>query len=321
MRDRGLVPRMKRRDSSPLRTKREDQDSRRSRSASQQACVTPEQVMNYRDRRYRRRKGLRLRNSRQALEFVNDVGFCWLFPAKDAEMPTLWEAICGESRPIPIQHDDQALGHAWDWKDELPSRGLVFYGKMLRAKPTLISLELLPHFYALSQNFGDIEDYLIEYQEGRLTDEARRVYEALLKHGAMPTSHLRRHAGLEGKSSALRFDRAIRELQLGLKIVKTGISDANSWGYCYVYDVLLRRFPDLPARAGAIHSSEAMRVLLRTFLRNVGLAGERDVARLFAWEPARLSALSERCALAGEIARGVRVAGWPGEYLATPEVL
>jgi hypothetical protein len=312
---------MKPRDSSRLRTQIEDGNSGGFGSGSHHACITPELVMSYRDRRYRRRKGLRLRNSRQALEFVNEVGFCWLFPAKDAEMPTLWEAICGESRPIPVQHDDQALGHAWDWKDELPSRGLVFYGKLLRAKPTLVSLALLPHFYALSQNYGDIEDYLIEYQEGRLSDEARRVYEALLKHGAMPTSHLRRHAGLEGKSAALRFDRAIRELQLGLKIVKTGISDANAWGYCYVYDVLLRRFPDLPARAGAIHSNEAMRVLLRTFLRNVGVASERDVAHLFAWEPARLSALSERCAQADEIARGVLVAGWPGEFLASPELL
>jgi hypothetical protein len=312
---------MKRRGFSPLRPQAEDQNETGSGSGSQMARVTPEQVMNYRDQRYRRRKGLRLRNSRQALGFINDVGFCWLFPAKDAEMPTLWEAICGESRPIPIQHDDQALGHAWDWKDELPSRGLVFYGKLLRAKPTLVSLELLPDFYALSENYGDIEDYLIEYQEGRLSDEARRVYEALLRHGAMPTSHLRRHAGLEGKSSALRFDRAIRELQLGLKIVKTGISDANSWGYCYVYDVLLRRFPELPARAGAIHSNDAMRVLLRTYLRNVGTASERSVARIFSWESARLSALSERCAHAEEIKRGVRVDGWPGEYLATPELL
>jgi len=312
---------MKRSKPAPLQEEARAHRNVQPRSGRRKAEITPEKVMKYRDRRYRRRQGLRVHSSRQALEFVNDVGFCWLFPAKDAEMPTLWEAICGESRPIPIAHDDQALGHAWDWKDELPSRGLIFYGKLLRAKPTLVSLELLPHFYALSSNYGDIEDYLIEYQEGRLSEEARRVYEALLKHGAMPTSHLRRHAGLEGQSSALRFDRAIRELQLGLKIVKTGISDANSWGYCYVYDVLLRRFPDLPERAGAIHSNEAMRILLHTLLRNVGVASEKHVARLFAWELGRLAELSERWAQSEEIARGVRVAGWPGEYLASPELL
>jgi hypothetical protein len=251
-----------------------------------------------------------------ALAFVNDVGFCFLFSSKGIEMPTLWEAICGESRDVPEHHDDEALGHAWDWKDELPTRGLVFYGKLLRQKPTLVSLALLPHFYALSPNYGDVEDYLIEYQEGRLSDDARRVYEALLTHGALPTSHLRREAGLGGKASAPRFDRAVRDLQVGMKIVKTGISDANSWGYCYVYDVLLRRFPDLPTQAGAIHSNEAMRVLLRTYLYNVGGATEAEVARLFGWESERLAVLCARWAAANDLCAGVHVQGWPGEYLA-----
>ena len=280
--------------------------------------TTPEQVLTFRDLRYRRRHKLRLLSSQQALEFVDDVGFCFLFSAKGLQMPTLWEAICGEARPLPMHHDDEALGNAWDWKDELPSRRLAFYGKLLRGKPTIVSLRLLPHFYALSENYGDLEDYLIEYQEGRLSEEARRIYEALLERGALPTSHLRRHAGMQGKASAPRFDRAIRELQLGLKIVKTGISDANSWGYCYVYDVLLRRFPDLPAQAGAIRSDEAIRTLFLTYLRDVGVAAEEQSAHLFGWSPDRLSGLCSRWAGAGEVRRGVSVEGWPGEFLATP---
>lgn len=274
------------------------------------------QVQAWRDRRYRRSPEARLRSADDALAFVNDVGFCFLFSSKGIEMPTLWEAICGEARDVPVHHDDEALGHAWDWKDELPTRGLLFYGKLLRQKPTLVSLEWLPYFYALSPNYGDIEDYLIEYQEGRLSDDARRVYEALLQHGALPTSHLRREAGLGGKANAPRFDRAVRELQMGMKIVKTGISDANSWGYCYVYDVLLRRFPQLPAQSGAIHSTEAMHVLLRTYLHNVAVATQTEVVRLFGWEPERLVALCARWAAAGELHTGVRVEGWPGEYLA-----
>jgi hypothetical protein len=113
------------------------------------AC-TAERVQAWRARRYRRRPDLRLRTPQQAVEFVDDVGFCFLFPAKGIEMPSLWEAICGESRPLPRHHDDRELGCAWRWKDDLPSRGLVYYGKLLRKKPMLISLELLPHFSALS---------------------------------------------------------------------------------------------------------------------------------------------------------------------------
>ena len=43
-----------------------------------------------------------------------------------------------------------------------------FYGKLLRHKATLVSLDFLPNFYALSENFGDYEhDYLEEYRDRR----------------------------------------------------------------------------------------------------------------------------------------------------------
>jgi hypothetical protein len=279
---------------------------------------TPQQVQDWRDRRYRRKPALRLHTPEQALEFVDDVGFCFLFPARGVEMPSLWEAICGRSRCLPVHHDDRELGYAWRWKDELPSRGLIFYGKLLCKKPMLISLELLPYFYALSENFGAMDDYLAQYEDGRLSDEAKRVYEALLEHGALPTSHLRRAAGLVGKSNAGRFDRAIQELQVGLKIVKTGISDANAWKYCYVYDVLLRVWPDLAGRAERISSAEAMRVLLSTHLRNVGVATLEQVIRLFKWESSSLSPICDSLAKAGQVLTGVRVESWPGECLAHP---
>jgi hypothetical protein len=246
------------------------------------------------------------------------VGFCFLFPAKGIEMPSLWEAICGQSRPLPMHHDDRELGYAWRWKDELPSKGMVFYGKLLRKKPMLISLQLLPYFYALSENYGAMDDYLLEYQDGRLSEEAKRVYEALLERGALPTSHLRRAAGLAGKSNAGRFDRAIQELQVGLKIVKTGISDANAWKYCYVYDVLLRVWPNVATCAEGIASVEAGHVLLSTYLYNVGVARMEQIVRLFQWQSPPVSALCESLVEAGKVVTGVRVEGRPGMYLACP---
>lgn len=284
-------------------------------------AVTLEQVEHWRDNRYHRRAHLRLRSIQQALQFINEVGFCFLFPARRVEMPSLWEAICGETRPLPAHHDDVELGYAWNWKDELPSRDLVFYGKLVHKKPTLISLDLLPHFYALSENYGDMEDYLLEYQDGKLSEEAKHVYEALLQHGALPTSNLRRKAGLAGKDNAARFDRAIRDLQFGLKIVKTGISDANAWGYCYVYDVMLRHWPDLARRAGAIPSREALRVLFLTYLRNVGVTTLSDVVRLMGWDLPRLTTLCVQWAAQGDLLSGVRVEEREGECLAWPGMM
>jgi hypothetical protein len=277
---------------------------------------TADQVKQWRDIRYRRTPDLKVRAPEQALDFVNDVGFCLLFPARGVEMPSLWEAICGEIRPLPRPHDDRELGYTWRWKDELPSRGMVYYGKLLRKKPTLISLEMLPYFYALSENYGDLDDYMVEYEEGKLSEEARRVYEALLEHRALPTSQLRRRAGLAGKSNAARFDRALLELQLGLKIVKTGISDASAWKYCYVYDVLLRRWPDLPRRAQVISTHEARSTLLLTYVHNVGVTTVNSVARLFGWEVPTVIGLCRELGDSGQLLLGVRVEGLPGEYLA-----
>ncbi len=77
-------------------------------------------------------------------------------------------------RPVADAHDDP--GHAtWGWKDGALQKKIWYYGKILRHKATIISLEIAPYFYALSENYGlPEEDYLIAYHEGRLTQSAKR---------------------------------------------------------------------------------------------------------------------------------------------------
>lgn len=277
-----------------------------------QWTLTLEQVQAWRDARYRRRADLRVRSEAEALAFLNDVGLAALFSSGAIELPSLWEAICGEARPLPRNHDDPELGLTWRWKDALPARKTILYGKFLRKKPVFISLDLLPHFYALSGNFGELDDYLEQYRDGRLSEEARRVYETLLEHGALPTSHLRRLARLGGKGSASRFDRAITELQMGFKIVKVGISDANRWGYCYVYDLFLRRFPDEAAEARSITESQASDRILTRYLETVLVAAPRQVRSLFGWEDWRLEQSVRRLARSGSLLTDVSVGSAPG---------
>ena len=81
-----------------------------------------------------------------------------------------------------------------------------------------------------------------------------------------------------------RFDRAIAQLQRSMKIAKVGISDANRWGYSYVYDLLPRAFPEIPEQARALGRRESMAALLRQHLQNVGAAPTRQVSRLFEWD-------------------------------------
>jgi len=277
--------------------------------------LTAQTLIARRALRYRQAPHLRIRNEAEALAFLNDVGLCLLFSAQDVELPTLWGAIHGGDREWTEDRDDEALGWTWEWKDTLAVAGQVLYGKYLRKKPVFISLDLVPHFYALSGNYGEETDYLEEYREGRLSEEARRVYEALLAHGALPTSRLRREAGLAGHQAAARFDRALTELQMGFKIVKVGISDANRWKYCYVYDLFLRRFPAQVAAARAINSTQAMRTILCRYLATVIAATPEQVTRLFGWEPWRLERVVARLAAEGIVRTKVPIEGLPGGHL------
>ena len=192
---------------------------------------------------YRRSAERRVRREHDALTFINEVGFCFLFSSEGSEMPTLYEAIIGDAAPWTTQHDYET-GLAWRWKDDLPIGRKCFYGKLLRGKPVLVSLDMFPYFYAVSGNYGDLDQYLEAYQDGKISIGAKQIYEALLHHGAMPTSELRRKANLAGRENARAFERGLVELQVSMSITKTAISDANRWHYCYVYDLLPRWLPD-----------------------------------------------------------------------------
>jgi hypothetical protein len=282
------------------------------------AGYTLTQIEALRDIRYHRTPELRVFTEAAARAFVDEIGYCYLFSSKGIEMPTLWAAICGSRRAVPNQHDDPDLGRTWSWKDTLPARGEVFYGKLLRGKPTLVSLAWLPTFYALSPNYGEEDDYLEQYAEGRLSAEAKSVYEALLNEGAMATSRLRLVAGLAGSGpTARRFDNALAELQAELKIAKVGISDANRWGYAYVYDLFLRRFPEVPELARQISTDQAMERLLTQYLGNVVAQPEALAQRLFGWETWEWERLMERLSERGLIRRGVQVEGIRGACLAS----
>jgi len=238
-----------------------------------------------RDQRYRRRPELRVHTLDQALDFVNDVGFCFVFGDQNVEIPTLFEAIAGRPRAFIPDHYDAEISRTWDYKDHLPIERQVYYGKQLRGKPTIISLDLLPAFYALTDNYGQLDDYLEEFAAGTLSRDARAIYEALLEHGAQATTHLRRYAGLAGSGDiARRFERAVAELQLGFKIVKSGIANTGRWGYAYVYDLFLHRYPQVPEQARALSRDAAMERILTQHLSNVIAQPEAALRRLLRWD-------------------------------------
>jgi hypothetical protein len=280
------------------------------------SVLTREALQAARTERYRLRRQLRVTTDDEALAFLNDVGLSLLFSDRTIELPTLWGAICGREREVPEHHNDHELGLAWNWKDSLPIARKVLYGKFVRKKPVFIALDLAPYFYALSPNYGDpASDFLEDYRDGRLPVESKQVYETLLQQGALPTSRLRLEAGLGGKANATRFDRALADLQMDMRIVKVAISDANRWGYCYVYDLLPRHFPGVVEAAQEIGGGQARETILLRYLRAVVAATAQQVVQLFGWQPGDVTRLAERLASEGRIRAGLAIEGLKGEYL------
>jgi Winged helix DNA-binding domain len=239
-------------------------------------------LKSYRAGTFRLPPSPRVASPKAALDFVNTRGFVYFWAIKGIDLPSLWTAVAGD-RVVADKHDDP--GHiTWGWKDNALGKKTWYYAKILRKKATMISLDIVPYFYALSENYGSPEeDYLLAYEEGRLTQAAKQVYESLLKEGALNTIDLRRAAKLTNAKES-EFNKALEVLQSDFKIIPVGVSDAGAWKYSFIYEIVTRHYPDLQEKARSIGEGEARAKLTEIYFNSVGAAQERDVSKLFGWQ-------------------------------------
>lgn len=277
--------------------------------------ILNKQIQEYRVSTFRMRPGERLSNTDDAVSFVNQRGFIFFWPISGIILPSLWSAVAG-NRPVADAHDDP--GHVtWSWKDELLGKKRWYYAKVLRKKATIISLELLPYFYALSENFGSFEDdYLTQYEQGRLTQEAKLIYEALLDEGPLDTVALRRATHLTSRESDYRFNRGLTELQTDFKVLPVGVAQAGAWNYAFIYDIVPRHFPELPDQAHFIQEREARRKLSELYFLSVGVAQLKDVSKLFGWRPVEARRAIQDLIQAEVLVDDLEIEKNPGSWLA-----
>ena len=277
-------------------------------------------ILDYRAQTFRTAAGRRITTKEEAIAFVNARGYVYFWPIKEVTLPSLWAAVAGD-RPVPDEHDDP--GHiTWGWKDEMLGARQWYYAKVLRKRATFISLDALPHFYALSENYGEPDkDYLLQYQEGRLSWEAKTVYETILNEGALDTVSLRKLARMTTKASDSPFNRALEILQADFKILPVGIAQAGAWKYAFVYECVHRHYPGLLDQARAIRQAEARQHLIELYLRSVGAARVRDITLLFGWPANEIAQAVDALVQAGAAQQGVTVAERPGEWIVLAQLM
>ena len=184
-------------------------------------------------------------------------------------------------------------------------------------KPPSSRSQLAPSFYALSENYGSPEeDYLTLYEQGRLTQEARALYKALLDHGPLHTVALRKAARLTSAESDSRFNRALTDLQAGFLIAPIGVADAGAWHYAFIYDIVARAYPDLLENARFIGELDARQQLVTAYFQSVGAAQLRDLSLLFQWGSTDLDRTINRLVQSGLLQRGLQLGDTRGEWIA-----
>lgn len=153
----------------------------------------------------------------------------------------------------------------------------------------MIAMDTAPYFYALSENYGaPDEDYLTLYEQGRLTLEAKTIYEALWDNGPLDTIALRKAVRMTSRESDARFNRALTGLQADFKILPVGVTQAGAWRYAFAYDVVARHYPGISERARFISDDEARKELVKKYFLSVGAAHLRDVSKIFQWNSSYL---------------------------------
>lgn len=279
-----------------------------------------EAIQQYRQSTFRLLPHNRIHQRDQAIDFVNERGFIYFWPIKDITFPSLWTAVAG-NRPVADAHDDP--GHiTWGWKDSLLGGQAWYYAKVLRKRATMISFELAPYFYALTENYGvPEEDHLVLYEQGRLTLEAKVVYEAILEHGPLDTVALRKKARLTSPDSEARFNKALADLQADFKLVPVAVTQAGAWRYAFAYDITARHYPQIPQQARYINERQARRRLTLCYFRSLGAAQPGDLARLMNWKLAEANQAIQDLVAAGELTSGVHIEQQSGDWVVLNSLL
>ena len=277
--------------------------------------MTHQMLERLRDQTFRRVPRLRVRGERSALAFINEVGFCSTFHRVREPLPCLWVAVCGRRNPrFPKHtHSDPSIGLTWLLKDILPAKKRVYYGKLLKGRPTLVSLSCFPAFLRLIRGNKGSGDYLGDYRAGHLSRTAKTVMDALLESAPQYTRDLRAACRLSAPEQTREFERAIGELQRGLWIVKT--EERYEPSFSYRWDVLDHWLEEAVKAAEKLDRAEAVYRLVRTHIEAAHYSRVDLIAGLLNLPAVEVTAGLDRLISEHRAVPDQPVSGLPGRWI------
>ena len=145
-----------------------------------------------------------IRSIRAAATWLDRVGLAVLIPGAETVVPSLWEAVAGtrevtwgERRDDGTHEFTPEMARCWQWKDELPAKGLALVGKHFGPRASLVAPRLVSHVVAAAAD-----------RRAALTEFDRHVEEVVREHGPCTVPQLRALCGAE-KKHVDRLQRAL----------------------------------------------------------------------------------------------------------------
>jgi hypothetical protein len=225
------------------------------------------------------------RTLEDAAAFVEDVGFCLMYPLPRQELrtpvllPTFLGAWVGAEENLPTwQHAfaDARAREATELMIRLLRQHSAFEANLFGETNFLVAPSLFPFFYGL---VGDRNPRQTAKPGARseYSPLARDAFEVIRRRGPISRLRLRNETGGDVSSAAL--DRALGELWSRLRITRVDYSpqEGASW------DALYRWAPELVREGINISVAQALSALLSKYLDCVVAAESSEVEDFFSY--------------------------------------
>ena len=227
----------------------------------------PPDIEEHRDLCWRRDEALRVDTVEDAERFIDRVGFAACLTDARRSGPSLYVAVCGRRDAVMPRHvqKDEEASLTWTLKDEILTRGRVYYAKLARGRATFVAPWVIPHFHA-------VWGVRRSEEERRLSRPARALLKTLRREWEIATIDLRRDSGVTDRAA---FNRAIDELQSAMLVVPSAVVYRP---FTYIWTLAVGRFPDELRRRVA--RPTAVREIARAFLAGAGQTLPGELSRV-----------------------------------------
>ncbi|HPF88513.1 MAG TPA: hypothetical protein PK537_10735 [Candidatus Limiplasma sp.] len=187
--------------------------------------------------------------------------------------------------PTPVRwHTGDPDTDPWEWRMRvLEGRSDIAYAKLFFKKSGYITADWYPYFLTVRRQNKSFSQ---AYQDGTVSFEAKRIYDVISEHGAVPLHSIKLLSGLNQKEDKSRFDRALTELQMRMFITmcarqqkrsKTG--EAYGW-YATVFTPVEQYFSDeVFKKAASLQEAEAANAIQAQIMKLNPRASNKTIAK------------------------------------------